>query len=98
MTEAIVVANGVTYRGNGAERTITPGDRLSALAMSIMGTGAPVGPGVDEFAGVRATWDQYPLSMVCTFLTIADERPDQCDVTWYADDGTPAPEPAATEA
>lgn len=94
MTEAVVVANGVTYRGDAATRTITPDDPLSRLAVGLMGTGELIGPQVDDLAGVRATWDQYPLSMVCTFLSVADELPDRCTITWYADDGTPPPEQA----
>jgi hypothetical protein len=96
VTEAVVVCNGVTYRGDGAARTITPDDDTSTLARMLLDTGDPVGPQIDEWTGLRGTWDQYPLSMVGAFLTMAAEAPGEFKVTWTSDQGeepSPPPDP-----
>lgn len=89
MTEALVVLNGVTYTGDSAAQTITPADETSALALDILDTGEPIGPQTDEMAGVRGTWDHYPLSMIAAFMEIADA--DGGTITWYSDTGQPSP-------
>lgn len=90
MSEAVVVVDGVTYRGDASTHTIAPTDDLSALALRLLGTGEPLNPGVDELSGVVGSWDQYPQSMVAAFLEIAAH--DGLDVTWFSDQGTEPPQ------
>lgn len=78
---AVVIANGVVYRGDPDDQTITPADETSEQVLALMDTDRRVGPGVDEFAGVLGTWRHYPLSMICAFM-------DVTDVEWFSDDGT----------
>lgn len=87
----IVVCNGVTYTGDAQARTVTPDDATSRLVQWVLGSGDPLGL-TDEFAGVTASWDGYPRSMIGVFLALAAEFPDDYRVTWYADDGTPPPD------
>lgn len=86
---AIVVIDGTTYRADGDARSIEPADDVSAVAVDLLETGEPIGPQIDELAGVFGTWDQYPKSAIAALLDAADRTGG--DVTWYADDGTEPP-------
>lgn len=90
MSEAIVVINGTTYRGDGATRTVTPLDDTSALAVSLLDTDHLIGPQVDEWFGIRGTWDHYPASLVAAFIEVADATPE-LHVDWFSDSGQEAP-------
>lgn len=83
MNEAVVVVDGVTYRGDAATRTIAPADDLSGLVAELLRSGEPLG-GSDEFASV-GTWDAYPLSMIAAFRLVADH--DGLAMTWFSDEG-----------
>lgn len=89
MTEAVVVVDGVTYRGDAAGRTVAPLDERSALALRLLSTGQPIATSLDELSGVTGDWDQYPRSMIAAFLAIADH--DGLDVTWFSDQGQDPP-------
>ena len=88
--EALVVVDGVTYRGDGQTRTVSPLDDVSQFVLLAMDTGEPVGPGVDEWVGMTAEWSRYPQSMIAAFMTIADQTGRT--VTWYSDRGNPPPD------
>lgn len=90
MNEALIVVNGTTYRGDSAAHTVAPLDDTSALALSLLDTGELIGPQVDEWVGIRGTWDHYPASLIAAFMEVSDATPD-LHVDWYSDTGQQAP-------
>jgi len=84
--EAVVVLNGVTYTGDKASRTVTPDDETSQTAVDVMASDDPCGPQTDEWIGMHATWDLYPMSLIAVFMDIAEDQ--DTELSWYSDNGT----------
>lgn len=80
-----VTFDGVAYRAT-PDGEITPETPVSRVVADMMETGEPIGPQVDEYAGLVGDWALYPEAVIAAFLDVAASKGTRLGPVSYVDD------------